>query len=125
MRLRLKPVLGNIKGRNIDTTTPIFETHNIERITLYRLPDHPNGIEVPSEYLEEITSWLGTFTVYKEAEEAQSGINMFTFRIEYSDGTVVTSGVDTTTIDGVIYDMKKGSAPYCINELFKANSTEE
>ena len=95
-------IFGLIKfnSNKIDTTTPIFETQNIKSITLYRLPDQPDGIEVPSEHIEEITAWLGTFTVSKKVEDALCGVNMFTFKIEYSDGSVVTSGTDTTRISG-------------------------
>ena len=117
--------LCGFKSNKIDTTTPIFETQNIKSITLYRLPDQPDGIEVPSEHIEEITAWLGTFTVSKKVEDALCGVNMFTFKIEYSDGSVVTSGTDTTTINGVIYHTNKGRQPDCIEELFRINYSEE
>ena len=117
--------LCGFKSNKIDTTTPIFQTQNIKSITLYRLPDQPDGIEVPSEHIEEITAWLGTFTVSKKVEDALCGVNMFTFKIEYSDGSVVTSGTDTTTINGVIYHTNKGRQPDCIEELFKVNYSEE
>ncbi len=113
------------KSNKVDTTTPIFETQNIKCITLYRLPDQMNGVEVPCEHMEEITSWLRTFTVSKKSEDVLCGQNIVTFRIEYLDGSVVTSGTDTTTIDGVIYYTNKGKQPDCINELFAASLSEE
>ncbi len=120
-------IFGLIKfnSNKIDTTTPIFETRNIKSITLFRLPDNIDGVEVPMEYMEEITAWIGTFTVGKKTEDVLCGANMVTFKIEYFDGTVITSGTDTTTIDGVIYYMKKGREPDCINKLFAENNIEE
>ena len=117
--------LCGFKSNKIDTTTPIFETRNIKSITLFRLPDNIDGVEVPMEYMEEITAWIGTFTVGKKTEDVLCGANMVTFKIEYFDGTVITSGTDTTTIDGVIYYMKKGREPDCINKLFAENNIEE
>ncbi len=120
-------IFGLIKfnSNKIDTTTPIFETRNIKSITLFRLPDNIDGVEVPMEYMEEITAWIGTFTVGKKTEDVLCGANMVTFKIEYFDGTVITSGTDTTTIDGVIYYMNKGREPDCINKLFAENNIEE
>ena len=122
-------IFGLIKfnSNKVDTTTPIFETQNIKSVTLYRLPDNIDGVEVPTEHMKEITAWLGTFTVREKAKDADvvCGLNMFTFRIEYTDGTVVTSGTDTTTIDGVIYYTNKGRQPDCIEELFRANRPVE
>lgn len=118
-------IFGLIKfnSNKIDTTTPIFETQNIKSITIYRLPDNIDGVQVPTEYMEEITAWLGTFTIREKAKDADTvcGLNMFTFKIEYTDGTVVTSGTDTTTIEGKIYYINKGRQPDCIEELFRAN----
>ena len=115
-------VLGLIgyNANKIDTTTPVFKTQNINSITLFRLPDCEDGVEVPDEYKEEVAAWLGTFTVGKKTEEVLCGINMFTFRIEYSDGTVLVNGTDTITLDGVTYHLKKGPEPGCINKLFAA-----
>ena len=115
-------VLGLIRynANKIDTTTPVFKTQNINSITLFRLPDCEDGVEVPDEYKEEVAAWPGTFTVGKKTEEVLCGINMFTFRIEYSDGTVLVNGTDTITLDGVTYHLKKGPEPGCINKLFAA-----
>ena len=112
--------LCGFKSNKIDTTTPVFKTQNINSITLFRLPDCEDGVEVPDEYKEEVAAWLGTFTVGKKTEEVLCGINMFTFRIEYSDGTVLVNGTDTITLDGVTYHLKKGPEPGCINKLFAA-----
>ena len=112
-------------ANKIDTTTPVFKTQNINSITLFRIPDHEDGVEVPDEYKEEIAAWLGTFTVGEKTKEVLCGINMFTFRIEYSDGSVVVNGTDTITIDGVTYYLKKGREPECINQLFADNISEE
>ena len=112
-------------ANKIDTTTPVFKTQNINSITLFRYPDCEDGVEVPDEYMEEISAWLRTFTVGKKTKEVLCGINMFTFRVEYSDGTVLVNGTDTITIDGVTYHLKKGLEPECINQLFADNIFKE
>ena len=111
----------------VDREKPIFETENICKITLFAIPYHADGIVVPSEYMDEITVWIGTFTIDKEAgDKLDPGTNTFSFRLEYSDGTIVESGVNTTTIDGITYYMKNERAPECFNALFtlKRESTE-
>ena len=67
----------------------------------------------------------GDTCVSKKVEDALCGVNIFTLKNEYSDGSVVTSGTDTTTINGVIYHTNKGRQPDCIEELFKVNYSEE
>ena len=113
-------------NNSIDTTKPIFETDNISKITLFAVPNHTDGIVVPSEYMDEIIAWIGTFTVDKEAGEILApGTNTFSFRIEYSDGTIVESGVNTTTIDGITYYMKQEQTPECFNALFAESESTE
>ena len=121
-------VLGLVACSNnsIDTTKPIFETDNISKITLFAVPNHTDGIVVPSEYMDEIIAWIGTFTVDKEVGEILApGTNTFSFRIEYSDGTIVESGVNTTTIDGITYYMKQEQTPECFNALFAESEPTE
>ena len=126
--LALVCVVGLVACSNnsIDTTKPIFETDNISKITLFAVPNHTDGIVVPSEYIDEITAWIGTFTVDKEAGDIlEPGTNTFSFRIEYSDGTIVESGVNTTTIDGITYYMKQEATPECFNALFAESEPTE
>ncbi len=69
--------------------------------------------------MDDITTWIGTFTIDKKAGDLlDPGTNTFSFRIEYSDGTIIESGVNTTTIDGVTYYMKHEKAPECYDALF-------
>ena len=83
------------------------------------IPYHADGVVVPSEYMDEITAWIGTFTIDKETgDKLDPGTNTFSFRLEYSDGTIVESGANTTTIDGITYYMKQERAPECFNALF-------
>ncbi len=118
--------LVGCSSTRIDTTKPVFETENISRITLFSIPHHEDGIEVPDEHLTELTAWLGTFTIDKKAgDQLDPGTNTRSFRIEYADGTIVESGVNTTTIDGVIYYMKCEKAPECYDELFANNMPAE
>lgn len=111
---------------SVDTTEPVFETEKISRITLFAVPNHADGIVVPSEYMDEITAWIGTFTIYKEAGDLlDPGTNTFSFRLEYSDGTIVESGVNTTIIDGTTYYMKQERAPECFDALFAEDKPTE
>ena len=121
-------VLGLVacSDHSIDTQKPVFETENIQSITLFCVPNHTDGIEVPGEYMEEMTAWIGTFTLDKEAgERLDPGTNTISFRLEYSDGTIVESGVNTTTIDGVTYYMKQERAPEFFHILFSDDRPAE
>lgn len=111
---------------SIDSAKPVFETDNISKITLFAVPNHTGGVVVPSEYMDEITAWIGTFTVDKEAGDIlDPGTNTFSFRLEYSDGTIVESGVNTTTIDGITYYMQQERTPECFDSLFAENEPTE
>ena len=109
----------------IDTITPVFKTQNIKRITLFFRPVNMEGVEVPREHMDEITAWIGSFTVGEKAKDFVCGQNTRSFRIEYADGTVVTNGTDTITINGVIYKMKKAPTPECFFALLSANRSAE
>lgn len=114
------------RGANkIDTATPVFKTQNIKSITLFWLPVNSDGIKVPSEHMADITAWIGTFTVGEKIKGAPCGINMISFRIEYSDGTVAVNGIDTITLNGVVYSLRKGQKPKCFNALFALNRSAE
>ena len=106
----------------IDTTKPVFETENITRITLFSVPHHPDGVEVPHVYMDEITAWIGTFTIGKVVDGLlDPGTNTTSFRLEYADGTIIESGVNTITIDGITYSMKQDSPPKCFHILLANN----
>ncbi len=116
----------SVTVNDIDTTKPVFETKNIRRITFYSLPNHADGIEVPSEYMEEIITWIGTFKIDKKADDLlPPGTNTRSFRIEYSDGTVIKNGVNTITIDGVIYYLQHDKAPESYEMLFTDSNLTE
>ena len=107
--------------RPIDTTSPVFETEGLHRITLYRIPDHMDGVEVPEEDMAEMTAWIGTFTLDRRAGGALApGANSVSFRLEYADGTVVENGISTITMDGVSYYLSADNAPDCFLALLGA-----
>ena len=56
--LALVCVLGLVgcSTNKVDKAKPVFETENIARITFYTLPGGGKGFEVPSEYIEQITT---------------------------------------------------------------------
>ena len=98
----------------VDKAKPVFETENIARITFYTLPSGGKGFEVPSEYMAEITTWLGSFTIDEKANKNLApGSNSVSVEIEYVDGTIVKNGLSTTKVEGVNYYMKHDDAPEC------------
>ena len=114
--LALVCVLGLVgcSTNKVDKEKPVFETENIARITFYTLPSGGKGFEVPSEYMAEITTWLGSFTIDEKANKTLApGSNSVSVEIEYADGTVVKNGLSTTKVDGVTYYMKHDNAPEC------------
>ena len=116
-------VLGLVgcSTNKVDKSKPVFETENIAHITFYTLPSGGKGFEVPSEYIEQITTWLGSFTIDEKADDKvlAPGSNSVSVEIEYADGTVVKNGLSTTKVDGVIYYMKHDNAPECYFEILE------
>ena len=114
--LALVCVLGLVgcSTNKVDKAKPVFETENIARITFYTLPSGGKGFEVPSEYMAEITTWLGSFTIDEKANKNLApGSNSVSVEIEYVDGTIVKNGLSTTKVEGVNYYMKHDDAPEC------------
>jgi len=98
----------------VDKNAPVFKTENITRITFYTLPSGDKGFEVPNEYLTEITTWLGSFTIDEKADKVLApGTNSISVEIEYADGTIVQNGLSTVNIDGVNYYLKHNDFPEC------------
>ena len=121
--LALVCVLGLVgcSTNKVDKTKPVFETENIARITFYTLPSGGKGFEVPSEYLEEIATWLGSFRIDEKVKDKilAPGSNSISVEIEYADGTAAKNGLSTTKVDGVTYYMKHEDAPQCYFEILE------
>lgn len=99
---------------------PVFETENIMHITFYKARTGDHAYEVPSENMEEITAWLGTFTIGpKLIGEQPAGLNSTSVKIEYEDGTVLETCLDTETIADVIYYTECGERPECYYEILE------
>ncbi len=118
--------LAGCSSNKIDKTKPVFETENISRITFYSVPEGGKGFEVPSEYIDEITTWLGSFTIDAKADGnvLDPGSNSVSVQIEYSDGTVIENGLSTIKIDGIIYYMKYENAPECYLQILSQTEPE-
>lgn len=115
-------ILGLIGCNNIneDKNVQIFKAKNISRILFYS--DAPlEEVEVPEEYLGEITTWLSSFTIDKEAEadRLDPGSDAICVQIEYEDGTIVKNGLSTFDIDGKKYYMKSADTPECWQDIFE------
>lgn len=100
----------------------VFDTENITRITFYTECDGDTAFEVPDEYMEQITTWLGTFTISKvgkvsvQPQDQAAGTNSTSVKIEY---LVIENGLDTTWYDGAEYEMLHDNAPECYDEIFQ------
>ena len=119
--LSLVCVLGLVGCNTKDTTIgkSVFETENITSITFYGSAPNSTETEVPSEYLTEITEWLGTFVAAEKADDVlPPGADSLFVRIEYSDGTIIENSLSTTIIDGTTYLINYDKEPECYFELF-------
>ena len=105
--------------------TAIFNTKNIKRITFYAYYGGGKGSDVPAEHLDEIINWLDSFEIDTDTEFPDlvpPGTNTIYVEIEYSDGTVVKKGLDTTSVDGIPYYIKGDTAPECYREILSKTS---
>lgn len=104
----------------VDKTKPVFETENVSSITFFAAPNSNEGVEVPEEYIAQITAWLGTFTLDEKADSdiLAPGSNSISVCIVYADGSVVKNGLTTFDVDGTTYYMKSEAAPACYFEVF-------
>ena len=116
----------NESAKQSDThnqATAIFNTKNIKRITFYAYYGNGKGSDVPVEHLDEIITWLDSFTIDKEVPKLiPPGTNTIHVEIEYLDGTIVKRGLDTATVDGITYYIKGDSAPECYEEIISRTS---
>ena len=116
----------NESAKQSDTNnqeTEIFNTKNIKRITFYAYYGNGKGSDVPAKHLDEIITWLDSFTIDKEVPELiPPGTNTIHVEIEYLDGTIVKRGLDTATVDGITYYTKGDTAPECYEEIVSKTS---
>lgn len=115
-----------VEKNGLDATDgSVFETENITRIFLCIEYGNSEKIEVPAQYMQEITAWLDTFKVgeqIKEGENVPPGTNYCYVEIEYADGTVVNAGIDTVTVDGILYYTKHEKKPDCYYDILSRTS---
>ena len=100
---------------------PAFETDNISKIWFKFGP--LEEVEVPSEDLEEITVWLGTFKIgdrIKRREKQSPGTNSVSVRIEYLDGTIVENGISTIKLDKKEYHLIYSDASDAYWRLYRS-----
>ena len=89
---------------NGDKNVQLFKTENIKRILFYN-DTTLEEVEVPEEYLDEIITWLESFTIDKEVEKdkLEPGSDAYCVQIEYEDGTIVKNGLWIYEMDGKQY----------------------
>ena len=105
-------------------TTAIFDTKSIKRITFYAYYGNGKGSDVPAEHLNEIITWLDSFTIVREAtdEDVPPGTNTYYVEIEYSDGTIIKEGLDIIIIDGTRYLLENEPSPDCFMDIISKTS---
>ena len=119
----IQPTESTNQNDTHNQATAIFNTKNIKRITFYAYYGIGNGSDVPVEHLDEIITWLDSFTIDKEVPELiPPGTNTINVEIEYFDGTIVKKGLDTTTVDGITYYIKGDNSPECYEEIISRTS---
>ncbi len=112
---------------NPDASKPVFEMDNIRNIILIEHTNIDKEYEVPSQYVDDITTWLGSFHIGKVVsdEVSEPGSNSVSVRIAYTDGTVVENGLSTVMVDGTEYYMSSTEAPDCYMEILSEPDTED
>jgi len=111
---------NNLTDPTIESLTgkAVFNTENIQRITLYTQYGTTKISDVPPECMEEIKSWLNTF-VYGEIayDILPPGTDTVHIEIEYADGIVMKQGMNTAELNGVTYYIEGGAEPTCYEQL--------
>lgn len=110
-----------------DNPTPItksvFKTEDIVKITFFAYYGAGTGSVVSNEDMEEIISWLASFTIGEIAEDTlEPGTGTYVVEIEYSDGTVIKEALDTIESDGTRYYTNYDKAPDCFYEIVEKSS---
>ncbi len=120
--LALACILGlfGCSSDKVDQTKPIFNIEHISHITFVAHTNIDVEYEVPSQYLEDISTWLGSYRLDEAVSEKglKPGSDSISVRIEYTDGTIVENSLSTATVDGTVYYMTSDDAPDCYNEIF-------
>jgi len=99
---------------------PVFEPDNITRISFYGNWGIGKEYKVPDEYMTEITEWLASYTVGEilhDANPIPPGTNTYYVEIEYSDGTVVKSGLNMISLNNTKYFVNRDAPPDCYYEI--------
>lgn len=112
--------LTSCSDRKIDKTKPVFNTENISSVVFFKLPNPDERIEVPDEYFDEITAWLGTFKIGEKVkgDVLAPGSNSISVQIEYADGSIVKNGLSTYLIEEKMYYLESAEAPECFLNIF-------
>ena len=120
----------NESAKQSDTNnqeTEIFNTKNIKRITFYGYYGNGKGSDVPVEHLDEIKTWLNSFTIDTDREFPDlvpPGTNTIYVEIEYSDGSIVKCGMDAVSMNGTTRYIKGDTPPECFKEILSKTSLE-
>lgn len=113
---------NNSEKTTISSST-IFNTDNIKRITFYAYYGQGKGSNVTDENMAEVINWLGTFAIDKEVDDLIApGTNTYYVEIEYFDGRVVKKGLDVIEVDGISYYVKSAPMPDCFWEIISKTS---
>ncbi|MBR2860300.1 MAG: hypothetical protein IKB86_00445 [Clostridia bacterium] len=101
----------------------VFDTENVTKITFYAYYGAGKGSVVPDENMEEIKNWLNSFTVTERAPYIiPPGTNTHCVEIEYEDGKVIESGLDTVDVNNVYYYIESDATLECFYTIISKTS---
>lgn len=107
------------------SSSKIFNTDNIKRITFYAYYGNGKGSVVSDKNMTEIINWLETFEIDKEVDGIPApGTDTYHVEIEYLDGKVVKKGLDTVEVDGSLYYVKSAPMPDCFWKIISKTSLD-
>ena len=120
--------VGIVMGvrRGLATGQPVpYPDSPISAITFHSTIDSNKGnLPVPEADLEEIVSWLSSFTVGNRVGKGKTmvpGTGSVEMTLTYADGTSERRSLDIIHLDGVAYLVKYPNAPQCYVTLLNGN----
>jgi len=110
---------------NEDKNVQLFKTDDVKRVLFYN-DTTLEEVEVPQEYIDEIITWLKSFTIDKEveADHLEPGSDAYCVQIEYEDGTIVKNGLWIYEMDGKQYYTKGADTPECWQDIFESQTVK-
>lgn len=105
---------------------PVFS--QTEEIAAVVLEGRQSEAEVGPEHLQEIATWLRSFSLGEALAEGTSlepGADSFSVTVTYADGKTQHSGIDVTEWEGARYRVERDELPACWHEVWGGQQATE